>query len=143
MARAPADGHETVAVPPADGRSLELLLPKGALPLGYGTEAGTIYLIARERSAQWPIELLRAQEARVRWPGGEAAGPVELVSEPSERDRIFSIFRSKYGEDGFRRWYEHPARVLRVRAGAPASSGSTDRYYAWLRTEFDNIADDY
>ncbi|HEV2449485.1 MAG TPA: class I SAM-dependent methyltransferase, partial [Thermoplasmata archaeon] len=34
-------------------------------------------------------------------------------------------------------------RVLRVRAGAPPSGESADRYYAWLRTEFDNIADDY
>lgn len=138
-----AEGPRPAQVPPSLGRALEVLLPHGSVPLGYATHDGLVYLIARERSAQWPIELLRAQWAQLRWAGGGSSGAVELVSEPAEREQIFALFRSKYGDEGFRRWYEHPARVLRVRPADAGPAASGERYYAWIQTEFDNIADEY
>jgi SAM-dependent methyltransferase len=143
MGPPPSRGDAAVSTPAPEGRSLELLLPQGAVPLGFCAESGVVYLIARERSARWPIDLLRAQEARLRWPGGGMAGGVELVSEPAERERIFELFRRKYGPEGFHRWYEHPARVLKVHESGGVLADRGERYYGWIRAEFDNIADEY
>ncbi|MGI0129947.1 MAG: class I SAM-dependent DNA methyltransferase, partial [Thermoplasmata archaeon] len=65
-------------------------------------------------------------------------------TDPIEKGRVLSLFRSQYGERQFARWYDHPARILRLdtdgsgTVGAPAAA-----YYDWLTAEFDNVADDY
>ncbi len=125
--------------------SLELRTPGGWIPLGFVHEPETIYLVARSRAAQWPIELLRTGRAEFRLPDRRALGTPRLVSEPGDRGRILDLFREKYGPEKFGRWYDHPARVLRVslsRSEGPTGDGSPS-YYAWLEAEFDNVAEDY
>jgi SAM-dependent methyltransferase len=104
-----------------------------------------VYLVARARSAQWPVEVLRNGVAELTLPEGAARGTPTLVTVPGERERILGLFRAKYGPEAFARWYERPARVLRVAldGGPPAAGAGTASYYAWLEAEFDNVADDY
>jgi SAM-dependent methyltransferase len=128
---------------PDSERSLELLLPGVQVPLGFFREGESVFLIARERSARWATELLRGQQARLRWRTGAAEGVAELVTAREEQQRILGLFRGKYGEEGFRRWYDHPARIVRVRLAAAGPGPGPERYYAWLESEFDNIAEDY
>ena len=124
---------------------LELLGPHGAVPLGFASGEGTIFLVARERSAQWAVNALRDGLARLRLPSGNVSGTVHLVTDAVERDAALARFREKYGERQYLRWYDHPARVLRVDlARSPASLlDPTAHYYDWLASEFDNVAADY
>jgi SAM-dependent methyltransferase len=123
---------------------LELATPTGAVRLGFASEGGTIYLIARERSARWPVTALRDGTARVQVGMDRVEGPIELVTDPAEKLRVLTLFHEKYGERQYLRWYEHPARILRLQnqgAGPPARGAAP--YYDWLAAEFDNVADDY
>ncbi|MCI4368725.1 MAG: methyltransferase domain-containing protein [Thermoplasmata archaeon] len=115
------------------------------VPLGFVRDDDTVFLVARERSAAWPVAILRDGVADLRWPGGGGRGEVELVSDPLERSAVLTRFLDKYGAERFARWYEHPARVLRVRLGtqAAADGPGSERYYGWLSAEFDNVAADY
>lgn len=125
-------------------RNLELATPGGAVPLGFTAEGSTIYLVARERSARWPVSALRDGFARVRIGTTYTAGPLELITDPDEKRRVLELFREKYGEAQFARWYDRPARILRLRDAAPGTFvGTTTPYYDWLAAEFDNVADDY
>ncbi|HKS59880.1 MAG TPA: class I SAM-dependent methyltransferase [Thermoplasmata archaeon] len=140
-------GHvHPVAVPPSDEtRTATLLVRAGSVrvPLGFAREDGSIYLIARERSARWPVELLRDGRADLLLAEGPVQGAAELVSDRGERDRILGLFRAKYGPERFSRWYDTPARILRIRLGPPPSGPSGGRYYDWIGAEFDNVAEDY
>ncbi len=123
---------------------LELVAPTGRRPLGFVEDGGSLFLIARERSARWPTELLRDGTARVALDGREVEGRAELVTDPAEKRRVGECFREKYGAERFARWYASPARVLRI---APNGSGApldpAARYRRWLEREFDNVAPDY
>jgi SAM-dependent methyltransferase len=125
--------------------SLELRTPSGPVPLGFAEEEGTVYLIARDQAARWPVELLRRGSADLALPDGAARGTPQLVSDRREQARILSLFRAKYGEAQFDRWYDHPARVLRVTldSGAENNGLGSKHYYDWLQAEFDNVAADY
>ncbi len=124
--------------------SLSLATDRGPLPLGFVRSGPRVYLVARQRAALWPVDLLREGHARLQLPGGESViGPVELVTQTGDRKEVLDLFRAKYGPEQFRRWYDAPARILRVdldRAGDPDDAG---RYRRWIESEFDNIADDY
>jgi len=130
--------------PPTDPRHLELTVPTGVVPLGYVREGSALYLIARDRGARWPTQILRTGVARLRIDGQPAEGDVGLISDPGERERVLGLFRERYGERDFERWYSDPARVLRVTfdrsSDVPVRS---DHYHGWLRAEFDNVAYDY
>jgi SAM-dependent methyltransferase len=120
----------------------------GHVPLGFVREGEWLYLVARERSARWPVGVLRDGRAAVELPEGPRLGTPELIVEPAERERVLQAFRAKYGPERYARWYDHPARVLRVRlegagVASPPSGPGSDRYYGWLSAEFDNVADDY
>ncbi|HEV2317588.1 MAG TPA: class I SAM-dependent methyltransferase [Thermoplasmata archaeon] len=124
--------------------TLRLLVNGEKLPLGFVREDGRVFLVARERSASWPIAILRSGIAELALPEGLARGNVELVTAPEERTAILTKFRSKYGADRFARWYERPARVLTVDLETPPAAPSAEAgYYHWLESEFDNVADDY
>jgi SAM-dependent methyltransferase len=103
-----------------------------------------VYLVGRDRSARWPVQALREGVARIRLADEMVAGPVELITDESERRRILELFRARYGDHDFERWYARPARVLRVdvQSPSPAPPGR-DRYRSWLESEFDNVAYDY
>ncbi len=72
-------------------------------------------------------------------------GRPDLVTDPGERERVLGLFRDRYGRDAFARWYDRPARVIRVTLGpvGPGADAGSPAYYAWLQSEFDNVADDY
>jgi SAM-dependent methyltransferase len=142
MAPEPGD---TGGLARAAGPSLELSTPAGPVSLGFVAESASIYLIARERSARWPVTALREGTARVRLSSGVLEGPIRLITDPAEKERVLGLFRAKYGEQRFARWYDHPARILQVepRAGEQVPTPGSASYYDWLRAEFDNVADDY
>jgi len=128
----------------AEPDSLELLLPDEKVPLGFVREGEVVYLVGRDRGARWPVELLRDGTARLAISGERASGSAELLVDPTEKDRVLDRFRQKYGPRRYERWYGNPARVLRVRIGpGGAAPSGRDRYYDWLTSEFDNVADDY
>ena len=135
MAAAAASGHET----------LRLRTAGDLVPLGFVREPDALYLVARARSARWPVDLLRSGRAELLLPGQSVVGTPHLVTEPSDRARILDLFRAKYGPEQFARWYDTPARVLRVTldGGAATAAPGSSAYYAWLEAEFDNVADDY
>lgn len=130
---------------PGPRTPLRLRAGGGWVPLGFARESGVVYLVARARAAQWPIEVLREGVAELALPEGTVVGTPSLVTDPGERERILRLFREVYGDAQFTRWYENPARVIRVKldGGSPAGRGGPSAYYAWLESEFDNVADDY
>jgi SAM-dependent methyltransferase len=129
----------------AGATNLEMSTPLGPVSLGFVAEGTTVYLIARERSARWPVTALREGTARIRLSGHPTEGPIRLITEPAEKQRILGLFRSKYGDQRFERWYDRPARILRVELGERVTAGvpANRSYYDWLEAEFDNVADDY
>ncbi len=126
------------------GDHATLELPTGGVPLGFVREEDRVHLVAREPSARWPVAVLRAGRARLRVGGSVLEGGCSLRAPGPERERILELFRRKYGEADFARWYAHPYRVLTVdpEADGPAG-GDPERYYGWLESEFDNIAAEY
>jgi SAM-dependent methyltransferase len=143
----PTSGSVRGTAPPssAEATNLELLTPLGPVSLGFVAERNSIYLVARERSARWPVTSLRAGTARVRLGSSSTQGPIRLITDSSEKERVLRLFRSKYGSRQFERWYDHPARVLELEREIDAASGAnpTASYYDWLQAEFDNVAEDY
>ncbi len=128
--------------PVAETARLEL--PQGEIPLGFVQEGDRIFLIARERSALWPVTILRAGKARLQLPQAQVAGETRLVSQASEKEWVLGLFRTKYGPERYRKWYDRPARVLEVRLTEKmGSTEDPDRYNRWLEAEFDNVANDY
>jgi SAM-dependent methyltransferase len=117
----------------------------GWVPLGFVRDQSILYLIARERTARWPIEALRTGVAQLRLPEGEVQGRTALVTGANEQRRILDLFRGAYGPEQFARWYDRPARILRVDLDphAAAALAPDSQYAAWLESEFDNVAEDY
>lgn len=123
---------------------LFLVRPASPVPLGFVNEGSVVYLIARERSARWPVEILREGVAELRVDGPSVQGRASLVTDTAHRDRVLQLFRSKYGDEQFRRWYDTPSRVLRVDLDrATGGALGPEHYYGWLSAEFDNVAYDY
>ncbi|MCI4316909.1 MAG: methyltransferase domain-containing protein [Thermoplasmata archaeon] len=124
---------------------LAVRTPTGWVPLGFVRSGRLVYLIARERGAQWPISLLRSGVAELRLPEQTARGRASLVTKTAEQEEILTLFRTTYGEVQFARWYDRPARILRVDLEGDLPGGLADdgQYSAWLEAEFDNVADDY
>jgi SAM-dependent methyltransferase len=128
----------------SESLSLELILATATVPLGFVQEGDDVYLVGRERSARWPVELLRSGTATLAISGHRTGGPTQLITDPTEKQRVLDRFREKYGSRRYDRWYGNPARVLRVRLGSSGPpGGADDRYRGWLAAEFDNVADDY
>jgi SAM-dependent methyltransferase len=125
--------------------SLELRTPTGVVPLGFAQDTGSVYLIARDRAARWPVDLLRRGTADLALPAGEVRGTPQLVAERGEQTRILELFRAKYGSEQFARWYDHPARVLRIALDSCTEhhGPGSEHYYEWLESEFDNVAAEY
>jgi SAM-dependent methyltransferase len=123
--------------------SLKLRVTEGhEVPLGYVREGNEVHLIAREKTALWPVPILRAGRALLIVEGEQVTGATELVTEEAQKTRILSLFLSKYGGPRFQEWYGSPYRVLTVHLGqkTPDPSEGNSRYYEWLRSEFDNVA---
>ncbi|HTT25891.1 MAG TPA: methyltransferase domain-containing protein [Thermoplasmata archaeon] len=130
--------------PIGEAPTLELLLYRDRVPLGFVREAGAILLVARERSARWPVEILRSGAATLLVGGELVHGATELLTDRSEKEGALALFRDKYGTERFARWYDRPARIVRVRTRpgtVPEAAGA--RYYDWIAAEFDNVAEEY
>jgi SAM-dependent methyltransferase len=122
----------------------ELLIGRSPVPLGFVRQDGRVFLVARERSAGWPVVVLRDGRARLRLPEGDVEGVTCLVKPGPERSRVLGLFETKYGSEAFARWYDHPARVVEVQLEErPGPDEPRGRYYRWLETEFDVVAPDY
>ena len=129
---------------PSEEDSLRLILPGGGVPLGFVRQGDEVFLVARDRGARWPVEVLRSGSATLSIGGRSEPGAAELLVDPSEKLRVLESFRQKYGDRRYERWYRDPARVLKVRLGrAGVPSGGSAGYYRWLTAEFDNVADEY
>jgi len=129
---------------PGPEHSLGLETDHGRVPLGYVQVGGQVYLVARHRSAMWPVDILRPGKATLQLPGGaRRRGSAQLVIDPADQARILELFRSKYGDEGFTRWYAHPARIIQVDLSADNAAGDATSYGRWIESEFDSIADDY
>jgi SAM-dependent methyltransferase len=126
-------------------RHLELSTSRSKVPLGFVAESRSIFLVARDRRARWPVVALREGSARVKVAGAELGGPIRLVTDLEEKHRILERFRRKYGHAQFARWYDRPARILRldVLSGPAISAAPPPEYIEWLTAEFDNIAAEY
>ncbi|HEV2230784.1 MAG TPA: hypothetical protein VGS18_01165, partial [Thermoplasmata archaeon] len=74
------------------------------MPLGYLEDGGPIYLIARERSAQWPVDALRRGEGELLLRDRQMRGTIELVTDRAEQAQVLARFLQKYGEAQFARW---------------------------------------
>lgn len=129
----------------ASEETLELRSARGVVPLGYARGEDAVYLVARARSAQWPVDVLRSGRAELFLDRQVTVGTPELVTDPEAQRRILGLFREKYGRERYARWYDQPARVLRIRldGGARNVGPGSSAYYDWLESEFDNVADDY
>jgi SAM-dependent methyltransferase len=129
---------------PRSAESLLLRVADSEVPLGFVRDGPLIYLAARDRSAAWPVKLLRAGTAEARIGGTKVAGSARLVVARPERERALGLFAAKYGPEQFARWYADPARVVAVTVhdGAAPPPTGTD-YRGWIEAEFDNVAADY
>jgi SAM-dependent methyltransferase len=137
------EAREDVSIDPAPAEYLEIRTPSGPVPLGFVAERSGVFLVARERSARWPVTVLREGRASVRLPTGSVTGRVTLVTEPTEKERVLELFRAKYGDRRFDRWYARPARILRLETNVGPAAATRTQYVDWLTAEFDNVADDY
>ena len=123
---------------------LELDLPTGAVPLGFARESDSLYLVAQDRAARWPSQVLRTGFAQAHLGNRTIGGPARLVTDPAERSHVLGLFLERYGKPDFDRWYAHPARVVQVRIdGASDLLTPTGQYHLWLQAEFDNVATEY
>ncbi len=126
------------------GTTCRLVLPEGEVPLGFVQEGDRVFLVARERSSLWPTTILREGKATLRLPAGAVSGTTRLLGGDQEKEAVLALFREKYGEQRFLRWYDHPARIVEVLI-SPSHLASPDAtsYSRWLEAEFDNVAADY
>jgi len=126
---------------------LTLTTGSRSTPLGFTEDDRGVYLVAKDRTAQWPIFALREGKVSLTRHGSRtASGGVTLISDREDRERILTLFRAKYGEAQFERWYSRPARVLRVDVATTSPTGTVvadGQYQRWLVAEFDGIAHEY
>ena len=128
----------------ATPEALRLRIGDRMVPLGYVRDGSSVFLVAKSRSADWPISILRTGSARLELPEGSFEGATRLVPPGAGQDHVLALFEAKFGRSQFLRWYERPARVIEVSPNAAGpSAGPAAHYYRWLETEFDAIAKEY
>jgi len=134
----------TIASRKPDPEVLYLITPGGEVPLAFVEEGTVLYLVATDRAAGWPTEVLRAGRADYRRADAAASAIPRLVTDSGEIAQILDRFREKYGEHQVQRWFARPGRVLALTsAGEGPPADPEGRYYGWLESEFDLIAADY
>ena len=140
----PPSHRGTVEALVSQSDSLEVATSRGPVVLGYTRTHSIVYLVARNREALWPVDLLRSGIVELSLDGSPIRGRVSLIFDAGERARVLDRFREKYGPTRYERSYAHPARVLRIDLStAEQTIVPEDNYYRWLTDEFDNVAADY
>jgi SAM-dependent methyltransferase len=119
---------------------VELLLPGGPLPVRYIAAGDSIFLIASDDEATWPVEILRRGTVELRTSDGSRSMRAGLVVGRAAREQVLDLFRRRYAPADVGRWFPRPGRMLRLDAGRSAPK---DPYRAWLSQEFDAAADTY
>jgi ubiquinone/menaquinone biosynthesis C-methylase UbiE len=110
--------------------------------LAYVYEADILFLISSDFDARWPSHLLREGKADFVVNGEHHSGVPELITSGEEKSIVLEKFIAKYGKDYVSKYFNSPARFLRIVARTrPDSVGGN--YYRWLEEEFDSVADDY
>ncbi len=128
----------------SDPEVVLLATPGGVVPLAFVEEGPALYLVATDRAAGWPTEVLRAGRADYRCRGAAASAIPRLVTDGGEIAEILERFRAKYGERAVQRWFARPGRVLALTPSKDSPPADPEgRYYGWLESEFDLIAFDY
>jgi ubiquinone/menaquinone biosynthesis C-methylase UbiE len=122
--------------------TVELLSTGSWVTLSYVEDSGCLFLMSAGHGARWPSEILRNGEAVIRHEGGTISGRVELVSNREKRESIIEMFRLKYGDEKYNRWFSPAGRVVKVTPSF-TTSGGRETYYKWLESEFDSVAHDY
>lgn len=129
----------------SDGDHLSVVFDESTVDLAYASENNWIYLICTDTVSRWPSRLLRTGHALLRISSKECNGYASLVTTDQEKIKIENLFRLKYGDTYFTRYFSHPGRYIRVDISEGRVSWDKD-YYEWLAEEFDSesgIYDDH
>ena len=127
-----------------NGRSQYVTINTGDRPvrLAYVNESDILYLISSDFDARWPSHLLRERRADFVINGEHRSGVPELITTGEDRSIVLDKFIAKYGRDYVSKYFNSPARFLKIGVSTePAAGGNS--YYRWLEEEFDSVADDY
>src|ERR1700691_2340809 len=95
---------------------VELLLPGGAVPVRYVGVDDSVWLVASDERATWPVEVLRKGAVELRTSTGSTRMGVSLVVGRTARAEVLDRFRSRYGPDAVGRWFPRPGRMGRLDA---------------------------
>ena len=127
-----------------NGRSQYVTINTGDRPvrLAYVNESDILYLISSDFDARWPSHLLRERRADFVINDEHRSGVPELITTGEDRSIVLDKFIAKYGRDYVSKYFNSPARFLKIGVSTePAAGGNS--YYRWLEEEFDSVADDY
>jgi SAM-dependent methyltransferase len=136
-----------VTAPPSTGSverqpSLRLSLPGlSGLELTFVEDGGATFVIPTRTGTAWSVAALKAGECRVQLPGRQATlCSARLVTDRDQADRVRSLFRAKYGDTHFERYFAQSLKVVALWPGVPASPR---QYLDQVREEFDAVAPAY
>jgi SAM-dependent methyltransferase len=131
-----------VGVEGTDARTLLLTAGQGqkAVELTFTELGSELYLVASDPTAAWARESVRAP-VTILWPDGtEEVRIGELVWEAEKAAQVLEMFRRKYGDAAWERFYQGRSRILRLR---PATDPRPPRFEDIVRAEFDSLAERY
>jgi SAM-dependent methyltransferase len=104
------------------------------------SEAG-LYVVPSSGDAEWFLHASRTGGAWVRMKGqSERLCAARVVHEPGEMARVQALFRSRYGEDTCRRYFEGTWRGLWLDPHQTPAAPALDQI---LQSEFDSVARGY
>ncbi len=126
---------------PEDERYLKLLTGTGKIDLAFVTLNDKIYMLSTG-SSRWPANLLRSRKAALLLGGKKFSGRASLVTDPQMKEKLNALFRTRYGDKNFSRWFDHTSRLIEVDFGNKKEE-SSDSYFEWLKEEFESISSDY
>jgi SAM-dependent methyltransferase len=131
-----------VAADLPSARTVELTVGDTArVRLLFVEDDGILYIIPSKEDAGWFSWAVRAGGARIRWGDGrEQVGASQVVYEPESVERLRTLFRAKYGDEAWRRYFAHSSRALAIDPHRPPVPRSADEV---LREEFDSVAPTY
>jgi SAM-dependent methyltransferase len=104
-------------------------------------EAGITYVVPSESPSAWFSAAVRERACRARWPDGrEAAASASMTGGPTVIDHLAELFRSKYGDEVWRRHFAGRTEALAIDPQrSPVPPTAAER----IRGEFDAVASSY
>lgn len=122
--------------------AIEVTVGRGrAVPLLYVDDGGLTYVVPSSADARWSSRVLTAGGCEAHWPDGRRSRcAATLVPDPLDVRRLLALFRSKYGEASWVRYFSGTSKMLVLDPdGTPAPRGPEEL----LRLEFDAAAAGY